>query len=163
MSKTLRSLLTCAVPGVLAGALAASTAWSQTCESPLALVPDSTVTTSTCNGESFGSGGPRTTPELGTVLRFNLDTAQSIEFTLIGLDPWFDPVMCLKSGDDACNTDACLTIDGSAAPWLMGELLQGPYWLIVSASPASAPGSCGTFALLNQWTAADAVFSDGFD
>ena len=138
----------------LACALWLPVAQSQTCESPLTLEPNTTMSASTCNGQNFARGGADHIPELGTVLQFSLQEAQAIEFALMGQDPWFDPVLCLKHADDVCSIDSCLPIDGLPA---------GPYQLIVSAAPASAQGSCGEFVLLNQITSVDTIFFSAFE
>ena len=154
MTNAPRSFIARSLAMALASALWLPAAQSQTCESPLTLEPNTTISRSTCDGQHFAGDGTGDIPELGTVLQFSLQEAQAIEFALMGHDPWFDPVLCLKQADDICSIDSCLPIEGLPA---------GPYRLIVSASSESAEGSCGAFTLLNQITSIDTIFFSAFE
>jgi hypothetical protein len=70
------------------------------------------------------------------------------------------PVASVSGG---AGTGTCLATGDASAPAAIDGLPAGSYVVIVTASPYSAPGSCGSFMLRNETAAADTIHADGFD
>lgn len=141
-------------------ALASRPTSAQTCAEPLPLPPDTAVTAFTCGAENF------TPPALsgpGAVLRLVLDHPGSVDFTLAGIEPQFDPALCVMDAANECGAGPCLATGNALAPTVLDDLPAGTYWVIVTASPSSAPGSCGMFNLLDQIVPGDTILANGFD
>jgi len=131
---------------------------AQTCAAPLPLVPDSPVWASTCGAQNFGTrdfSGP------GAVLVFDLQQASSVYFTLSGI-AGFDPQVCVTDAANECGTGPCLATGDASSTVVLDGLPAGSYRAIVTASPFSAPGSCGGFGLMNA-VMPDTILADGFD
>jgi hypothetical protein len=143
----------------LAG-LASMPAGAQTCAEPMQMPPDSAVTAFTCGAENF------TPPALsgpGAVLRLTLDHPASVDFTLAGIEPQFDPALCVMDATNECGAGPCLATGNALTPTVLDDLPAGAYWVIVTASPGSAAGSCGMFNLMNQLVPGDIILANGFD
>jgi len=133
---------------------------AQTCANPMLLLPDGSVTSFTCGAENFippALSGP------GAVLRLALDHPAAVHFTLAGIEPQFDPALCVMDAANACGAGPCLATDGALTPTTLDNLPAGAYWVIVTASPSSAAGSCGMFSLMNQVVPGDTILANGFD
>ncbi|WP_395682297.1 hypothetical protein [Dokdonella sp.] len=147
------------VLAALAG-LANLPARAQTCAAPTPLPADSTVTSFTCGAENF------TPPALsgpGAVLRLALDHPVSLDLTLAGIEPQFDPALCVMDAANPCGAGPCLATGNALTPIMLDNLPAGAYWVIVTASPSSAAGSCGMFGLTSQIVPADTILANGFD
>jgi hypothetical protein len=143
----------------LAG-LASIPAGAETCAEPLPLPPESAVTAFTCGAENF------TPPALsgpGAVLRLTLDQPASVDFTLAGIEPQFAPALCVMDAANECGAGPCLATGNALTPTVLDDLPAGAYWVIVTASPDSAAGSCGMFSLMNQIVPGDTILANGFD
>jgi hypothetical protein len=126
---------------------------AQSCDAPLAFAPNSSAAASTC-------GSPGAEPS--TVFRFTLEQPYVVDFSLAG-GPGFDPALCVVDAADPCNTRPCLAAGSRSRPLMQNSLPAGTYWLIVAATPDSAPGTCGSFMLANEATPLDVVYANGFD
>lgn len=134
-------------------------AHAQTCATPLALVPDIPVSASTCGAQDFGTrdfSGP------GAVLAFELDQASSVYFTLSGMQG-FEPQVCVTDAANECGMGPCLATGDASTPAILDGLPAGSYRAIVTASPISAPGSCGMFGIIEDMAPNETILADGFD
>ncbi|MBO9662392.1 hypothetical protein [Dokdonella sp.] len=128
----------------------AAMADSGDCDTPLptALPLNGTVIASTCPRSHQLPCGPVDLPNPATTSRFSLDRPARVDFALAGVGP-FDAAMYISG--DGCEGPSC-------GP----ELPAGDYCVVVTASPPSALGSCGCFALLSD-ADVETVFRDGFE
>ena len=120
---------------------------------PAPLPLNGTVIASTCPSGGRELSHPplcETTgfPSPMTISSFTLNHRARVDFALIGFES-FDAAMYLSG--DGCGDSGC----GS-------ELPAGRYCVVVTASPPSAEGSCGCFALFSE-ADAETVLRDGFD
>lgn len=134
----------------------AGAALAQTCGSPLPLPPNGIVETTSCS-QPFGGGavsGP------GAVLDFTLEHPSAVTFGAFANQ--FTPSVCLLPAGD-CGMGTCIATGDAGRPASFDALPEGSYWVIVTASPFDAPGSCGVFELMNDTQATDTILADGFD
>ena len=132
---------------------------AQTCTAPLALVPDSPLWASTCGAQNFGTrdfSGP------GAVLAFDLDQSSSVHFMLSD-GPGFDPQVCVTDAANECGMGPCLATGDASSVVVLDGLPAGSYRAIVTASPFSAPGSCGTFGIVSDVVPDETILANGFD
>lgn len=121
---------------------------------PTSLPLDGTVIASTCPSGSRQISAPPPScqatgfPNPTTISSFTLAHPARVDFALVGFES-FDAAMYVSG--DGCGESGC-------GP----ELPAGDYCVVVTASPPSALGSCGCFALYSE-ADAETVFRDGFE
>jgi len=116
---------------------------------PPTLPLNGTVTADTCVQNPNDPCDSNSYPSPIATSRFTLDEPSTVNFTMSGSSPGFDPVIYLSGGE--CDDTDC-------GP----DLSAGTYCVTVTASPASVIGSCGSFTLAVE-TVGGVIFGAGFD
>lgn len=137
---TARSKILCSICWLVSSLPVAA----QTCTAPDSFQPPASggsVSGTTCGGDTTATGycGNLSAPGPAYVIESTFGPNRTYQnISLVG-GPGFDAVIYVSSLSDGCGTDAdCVPTD--AIP-------DGTFFIVVTAGPNDAQGTCGTFTL----------------
>lgn len=157
--------LSTAIISAFAAAYTPDRAFAQSCFAPIPLIAGITSNASTCDGTHVADTfcGGVNNPGPNTVFRFTVGPPLTGQLTLAAQSAGFTPVMYLMDGAEPCDSAPCFSVGDTFTPIPFDGLNPGEYWLVVAAEPNAEPGTCGEFALSNNASVVNSIFTDGFE